>query len=84
MLRHYSTMMEVVAMLLRYVAAHSCKNNFFFLMTPSRFKSLQPPPLRMRKREKENKKKKKRALKLVLVSFFPVPQLSSDPNVVGW
>jgi hypothetical protein len=38
----------------------------------------------MRKREKENKKKKKRALKLVLVSFFPVPQLSSDPNVVGW
>jgi hypothetical protein len=57
---------------------------FFFGMTPSKFKSLQPPPLRARKIEKESEKEKEKASKPVLVSLFPAPWLSSDPSAVGW
>jgi hypothetical protein len=53
-------------------------------MIPGRFKSLQPPLLRVRKREKKSEKEKEKALKHVLVSLFLAPRLSSDPSAIGW
>jgi hypothetical protein len=88
---------ESVTTTLRYndgsiAAAQRCSNGCYIskkknnnkLMTPGRFKSFQPPPLRARKREKESEKEKEKALKPVLVSLFLALRLSSDPSVVGW
>jgi hypothetical protein len=53
-------------------------------MTLSKFKSLQPLPVRARKRETKSKREQETALKLVLVLLFQAPPLSSNPSPVGW